>query len=121
MSGVLQGGILVSGLPEPEIAALACDHDGVIWIACGGAILAYADGKLQCFDRTNSDVPDTAVVSIFADRNNVKWFITTRGAFFTHDDRGFQVVRELATRVVPGTITQDLSGRIWISGLGHVT
>lgn len=112
-------GEIVLGLPGVHVGALACDRDGVVWMACtdGAALLSYDRGQLRCYDCANSPIPGADISAIFVDRDDVKWFATKRGFVFTFDGRAFRVVR----RPVPqgnaiAKIMQDRAGRLWLCG-----
>lgn len=120
------------GLPilkvPSELTCLAKDRNGVIWMGSRYLGIVRYDGKqFRLFDAYNSEIPDSGIRSLVVDRDNVKWFCSSRGLVFSYDEQrapdkrwqttppGDSISKKLALGLIPlCRIRQHPDGTIWI-------
>ncbi len=69
-----------SWLPYNYVMKTAWDTSGNLWLATWGKGLYKYDGKtLTNFNKTNNQIPNDSVYTIYFDHNNVKWIGTHKG------------------------------------------
>ena len=111
----LRGGEAATGFTK-ELSAAAVDAKGAVWVGAKyGGIYQYQDQRLTLFDSFNSPIPDSGISAHFVDRDNVKWFGTTRGYVLTYDDKTWKVLTSQPTLRQIVAIRQGPQGTILIA------
>ena len=111
----LRGGDKATGFTG-ELSATAVDAKGAVWIGAKyGGIYQYQDQQLTLFDPFNTPIPDSGVSALFVDRDDVKWFGTTRGYVLTYDDKTWNVLPSERKLGGIAAIRQGPQGKMWIA------
>ncbi len=114
----LFGGAPVRSLPT-DVTSLGLDRDGILWIGSRySGIYAMIHEQATLFNQYNTPIPDCGISAIFVDRDNTKWFGSSRGFLCSFDNTHWKVFQSDAERGPISRIRQDRQGRIWLATEG---
>jgi hypothetical protein len=76
--------------------------------------MAFKDGDFTLLDQYNTPIRDCGIQTVYVDRHNTKWFITSRGNLYSFDNSVWKEYSVPEWLQLTTCFADDPNGRVWV-------